>query len=64
VLLAERMNVKVLSAVTKTQYMLILMKYGVYTDTHLSLLTEQSCSWYLLKITWEAVAKKSILFYA
>ena len=63
-LLAERMNVEGLSAVTKTQYMLILMKYGMYADTHLSLLTERSGLWYLLKIAREAVAKKSILFYA
>jgi len=46
VLLAERMNAEVLSAVAKTQYMVILMKYGMCTDTHLSLLTEQSGSWY------------------
>jgi len=64
VILAEHMNVEVLSAVTKTLCMLILMEYGMYTDTHLSLLTEQSGSWYLLKIAREAVAKKSMLFYA
>lgn len=63
-LLAECMNVEVLSVVTKTQYMLILLKYGMARDTHLSLLTEQSGSWYLLKIAREAFAKKSILFYA
>jgi len=64
VILAEHMNVEVLSAVTKTLCMLILKEYGMYTDTLLSLLTEQSGSWYLLKIAREAVAKKSMLFYA
>jgi len=64
VLLTERTNVEVLSAMTKTHYMVILMKYGMCTDTHLSLLTEQSGLWYLLQIAREAVAKKSVLFYA
>jgi len=63
VLLAERMNVEVLSAMTKTQYMVILMKYGMCSDTHV--LTDRA-EWFVvfIKNCTRGRCQKSILFYA